>query len=293
MSSQLTLSPTLPTLPTIKVGSIDAYIRTVNQMPMLTEDREHELAILLYEQDNLNAAHELILSHLRLVVSIAREYLHYNLPQADLIQEGNIGLFKAVKKFNPNNGTRLSAFAPHWIKSEILEYIVRNWRLVKIATTKAQRKLFFNLRSMTKTLKSLSQDEIQDIALKLNVKPEDVIDMEYRFSGSYLTESSGGEHSDDGDIQKTPLELIPDYESDPINILENAEYERGQDISIALTQLNDRERRIIEARWLKCGDNPLTFDILGKELGLSIERVRQIEVAAIKKLKLALTVDKA
>ena len=283
--------PTLPTpLPTLNIGSLDAYIRTVNKIPMLSEEREYELAIMLRDHDDLNAAHELILSHLRLVVATARQYFRYGLPQEDLIQSGNIGLLKAVKKFNPDNGNRLGVFALHWIKSEIMEYIVRNWRLVKIATTKAQRKLFFNLRSMTKTLNLLSQDEIKDIALKLNVKPEEVTEMEMRLGGSTYTESSGHGGFNSDDSSNTPLELLADNNSDPLSILENAEDDRKKDISMALRQLDDRSLRIIQARWLDCGNTPTTLDVLSQELGISKERVRQIEVKAIKKLKMLLNV---
>lgn len=288
-STSLTLSKQLPTL---KVGSLDAYIRSINSIPMLPESRERELGILLRDQDDLNAAHELIMSHLRLVVSTAREYFNYGLPKEDLIQSGNIGLLKAVRKYNPDNGNRLGVFALHWIKSEILEYIVRNWRLIKVATTKAQRKLFFNLRSMTKTLNALSQDEINDIALKLNVNPEEVREMEMRLGGHFLTESSGYEHNEDGDRISTVLESIADHDSNPLDILENLEQDRRRDLSDALTQLDPRSRRIIQARWM-CEFDPTTFAVLSAELGVSIERVRQIEVAAIKKLKSLLSVDTA
>jgi len=286
LSTSISLSKQLPTL---NVGSIDAYIRTVNNMPMLSEDRERELARLLRDHDDINAAHELIMTHLRLVVGTARQYFNYNLPHEDLIQSGNIGLLKAVRKYDPDMGNRLGAFALHWIRSEIMEYIVRNWRMVKIATTKAQRKLFFNLRSMQHTLKSLSQSEVNDIASKLNVKPQEVVEMELRLGGHFLTESSGYD-ADSQDGYNTPLEFIADDSADPLTILEDLEQQRAQDISYALEQLDPRSLRIIQARWL-CESEPTTFAVLGAELGISIERVRQVEVAAIKKLKSILGVD--
>ena len=269
------------------LGTIDAYISTVNRLPVLTAEREVELARSLRDDNNLDAARELVLSHLRLVVSVARQYLGYGLPHADLIQEGNVGLMKAVKRFDPERGVRLVSFAVHWIKSEIHEYIVRNWRLVKVATTKAQRKLFFNLRSMRPDGHTLDGAQVDDIAGKLNVRTEDVREMEVRMSGRELSL----ENQDDDDEHYAPIAyLSDDGQSDPTQVLERRAVDvmQGEGLSQALEALDPRSRRIVQARWLQ-DDGGVTLHDLAEEFGVSAERIRQIEVAAMKKMRAALT----
>ena len=269
------------------LGTIDAYISTVNRLPVLTAEREVELARSLRDDNNLDAARELVLSHLRLVVSVARQYLGYGLPHADLIQEGNIGLMKAVKRFDPERGVRLVSFAVHWIKSEIHEYIVRNWRLVKVATTKAQRKLFFNLRSMRPDGHTLDGAQVDDIAGKLGVRTEDVREMEVRMSGRELSL----ENQDDDDEHYAPIAyLSDDGQSDPTQVLERRAVDvmQGEGLSQALEALDPRSRRIVQARWLQ-DDGGVTLHDLAEEFGVSAERIRQIEVAAMKKMRAALT----
>ncbi len=269
------------------LGTIDAYISTVNRLPVLTAEREVELARSLRDDNNLDAARELVLSHLRLVVSVARQYLGYGLPHADLIQEGNVGLMKAVKRFDPERGVRLVSFAVHWIKSEIHEYIVRNWRLVKVATTKAQRKLFFNLRSMRPDGHTLDGAQVDDIAGKLNVRTEDVREMEVRMSGRELSL----ENQDDDDEHFAPIAyLSDDGKADPTQVLERRAVDvmQGEGLSQALEALDPRSRRIVQARWLQ-DDGGVTLHELAEEFGVSAERIRQIEVAAMKKMRAALT----
>ena len=269
------------------LGTIDAYISTVNRLPVLTAEREVELARSLRDDNNLDAARELVLSHLRLVVSVARQYLGYGLPHADLIQEGNVGLMKAVKRFDPERGVRLVSFAVHWIKSEIHEYIVRNWRLVKVATTKAQRKLFFNLRSMRPDGHTLDGAQVDDIAGKLNVRTEDVREMEVRMSGRELSL----ENQDDDDERFAPIAyLSDDGKADPTQVLERRAVDvmQGEGLSQALEALDPRSRRIVQARWLQ-DDGGVTLHELAEEFGVSAERIRQIEVAAMKKMRAALT----
>ena len=269
------------------LGTIDAYISTVNRLPVLTAEREVELARSLRDDNNLDAARELVLSHLRLVVSVARQYLGYGLPHADLIQEGNVGLMKAVKRFDPERGVRLVSFAVHWIKSEIHEYIVRNWRLVKVATTKAQRKLFFNLRSMRPDGHTLDGAQVDDIAGKLGVRTEDVREMEVRMSGRELSL----ENQDDDDEHYAPIAyLSDDGQSDPTQVLERRAVDvmQGEGLSQALEALDPRSRRIVQARWLQ-DDGGVTLHDLAEEFGVSAERIRQIEVAAMKKMRVALS----
>ena len=269
------------------LGTIDAYISTVNRLPVLTAEREVELARSLRDDNNLDAARELVLSHLRLVVSVARQYLGYGLPHADLIQEGNVGLMKAVKRFDPERGVRLVSFAVHWIKSEIHEYIVRNWRLVKVATTKAQRKLFFNLRSMRPDGHTLDGAQVDDIAGKLGVRTEDVREMEVRMSGRELSL----ENQDDDDERFAPIAyLSDDGKADPTQVLERRAVDvmQGEGLSQALEALDPRSRRIVQARWLQ-DDGGVTLHELAEEFGVSAERIRQIEVAAMKKMRAALT----
>lgn len=284
------------------LGNLDAYISAANRLPMLTLEQEQEFARKLRDENDLEAAGKLVLSHLRLVVSVSRQYLGYGLPHADLIQEGNVGLMKAVKRFDPDQGVRLVSYAMHWIKAEIHEYILKNWRMVKLATTKAQRKLFFNLRSMKQGFKadaldadthrdSLNDHEIDEVAQKLNVKREEVIEMEMRMAGgdTLLDPSS----NDDGDEAFGPISYLTDASHEPTAMI--AAHQRdilaSDGISAALNVLDERSRRIVEERWLKVQDNGtggMTLHELAVEYGVSAERIRQIEVAAMKKMKAAL-----
>jgi RNA polymerase sigma-32 factor len=270
------------------VGNIDAYISAVNRLPMLTADEEVSLARRLRDDTDLDAARQLVMSHLRLVVSIARQYLGYGLPHADLIQEGNIGLMKAVKRFDPDRGVRLVSFAMHWIKAEIHEYILKNWRLVKVATTKAQRKLFFNLRSRKPDAHTLSPEAVEAIAKELNVRAQDVVEMETRLGGGDVALEPLGD--DDNDY--APIAYLQASNSEPTQLLENRQYDRlqGEGIRKALESLDERSRRIIEARWLRDEDEggTRTLQDLADEFGVSAERIRQIEVKAMKTMKGAL-----
>lgn len=268
------------------LGSIEAYISTVNRLPVLTAEQENTLAKRLREQDDLEAARELILSHLRLVVSVARQYLGYGLSHADLIQEGNVGLMKAVKRFDPERGVRLVTFAVHWIKAEIHEFIVRNWRMVKVATTKAQRKLFFNLRSMKGDDQTLDSKQVNDIANTLNVRPEDVREMEVRLSGREMSLES----QDDDEDHFAPIAFLSDEgRQDPVEVLDRRASDdlQGSGLERALATLDDRSRKIVQARWLS-EEGGATLHELAAEYGVSAERIRQIEAAAMKKMKLAL-----
>ena len=283
------------------LGNLDAYISAVNRLPMLTADEESTLARRLRDQQDLDAAGRLVLSHLRLVVSVARQYLGYGLPQGDLIQEGNVGLMKAVKRFDPDQGVRLVSYALHWIKAEIHEYILKNWRVVKVATTKAQRKLFFNLRSMKRQMKgeaadgdthraALSEAEIDRVAAELNVRREDVIEMETRFAGGDVALEPGG---DDDEDAYAPIAYLADDRQEPTRALEARHRDElaGPGLLRALDALDARSRRIVEERWLKVNDDGsggMTLHELAAEYGVSAERIRQIEVAAMKKMKKAL-----
>jgi len=284
MQTAMSLPMTLPA--SISAGSIEAYIQAVNRIPMLTPERERALVLRLREHDDLEAARELVLSHLRLVVSVARGYLGYGLPHADLIQEGNVGLMKAVKRFDPARKVRLVSFAIHWIKAEIHEYVLRNWRLVKIATTKAQRKLFFNLRSMKQGLAPLSVDEVGRVAAQLNVKPEEVSEMETRLAGRELAFEA-----DDGDDQAyAPAQwLAANPEDEPSRVLEAKQNGRQETAGLqtALAALDPRSRRIVEARWLKDKD-AATLHELAAEFRVSAERIRQLEAKALEKMKIVM-----
>ena len=264
------------------VGSLESYIQSVNRFPVLSAEKETELARGFRDREDLGAAQQLVLSHLRVVVSIARGYMGYGLPQADLIQEGNIGLMKAVKRFDPERGVRLVSFAIHWIRAEMHEYILRNWRLVKIATTKAQRKLFFNLRSMKSGLGSLTQAEVMSMASQLGVKPEEVVEMETRLSGQDIAL----EPSDDDEDAYAPIAYLRDGGIPPLQQLETAQNEglRTAGLGQALSRLDERSRRIIEARWLREKD-PATLHDLAAEFNVSAERIRQIESKALQKMK--------
>jgi RNA polymerase sigma-32 factor len=266
------------------VGSLESYVQSVNRFPILSQERELTLATRFKTEDDLEAARDLVLSHLRVVVSVARGYAGYGLPQADLIQEGNIGLMKAVKRYDPERGVRLVSFALHWIRAEIHEFVVRNWRLVKIATTKSQRKLFFNLRSMKKGLEPLKPQQISEIAQQLNVSEHDVVDMEARFSGHEIALESGG--SDDDESYAPINFLADDSEHEPSQILEKTEREHLQTSGLAdaLAGLDERSRRIVEARWL-CEDGAgATLHDLAAEFNVSAERIRQIEQKAMSKM---------
>src|SRR5471030_950092 len=263
-------------------GSLDSYIQTVNRFPILSQQEENDLARRLRDHEDLDAARQLIVSHLRVVVSVARGYMGYGLPQADLIQEGNIGLMKAVKRFDPERNVRLVSFAIHWIKAEMHEFILKNWRLVKIATTKAQRKLFFNLRSMKKGLGPLSQEAVEDMARQLRVKPEEVREMEMRLSGHDVAP----EANDDYEDSYAPIAYLSDPDSEPSQLLESDETERvsAHGLQAALASLDERSRRIIEARWLR-EKNPATLHDLAAEFKVSAERIRQVETKAMQKMK--------
>jgi RNA polymerase sigma-32 factor len=286
----LTMQATLPLPGSVPVpmptGSLEAYIQTVNRFPILSAEVERSLARRFREKGDLEAARTLVLSHLRLVVALARGYLGYGLPHADLIQEGNIGLMKAVKRFDPDRGVRLVSFAMHWIKAEMHEYILRNWRLVKVATTKAQRKLFFNLRSMKKGLAPLSTNDIERVASELRVKPEEVVEMETRLSGQEIAFEA--DH-DDEEAYAPVNYLAADHEAEPLHQLEAKQSEqlRTAGLDQALKSLDARSRRIVEARWLREKD-PATLHDLAAEFKVSAERIRQIEAKALEKMRKAL-----
>jgi RNA polymerase sigma-32 factor len=273
------------------LGSIDAYIQAVNRVPMLTPEEELRLAREFRDSNDLDSAGRLVMSHLRLVVAVARNYLGYGLAHADLIQEGNIGLMKAVKRFDPERGVRLVSFALHWIKAEIHEYVLKNWRLVKVATTKAQRKLFFNLRSMKQGLGTMSQDQVGEIARELNVKREEVSEMETRLSGGDVALEG---RTDDGEEEFAPIAYLADADSEPTQVLQRREYDvlQSDGVRDALQELDPRSRRIVEARWLnedqdgKVGTS--TLHDLAEEFGVSAERIRQIEAKALQKMRSAL-----
>ncbi|MCL4746049.1 MAG: RNA polymerase sigma factor RpoH [Burkholderiaceae bacterium] len=271
------------------IGNLDAYISAVNRLPMLTLEREQALARSFHDDGDLSAARELVMSHLRLVVSISRKYLGYGLPHADLIQEGNIGLMKAVKRFDPDRGVRLVSFALHWIKAEIHEFVLKNWRMVKVATTKAQRKLFFNLRSMTPDAHTLTPDEVETIAEHLNVREKDVIEMETRFGGRDVALEPD---SDDSEGGYAPISYLSAADADPTTIIEQRQFDRlqGEGIALALEALDPRSRRIVETRWLRDEDDggTLTLHELAGEFGVSAERIRQIEAKALEKMKASL-----
>jgi RNA polymerase sigma-32 factor len=283
------------------LGNLDAYISSANRMPMLTLEEEQRFAKNLRDNNDLDAAEKLVLSHLRLVVSVSRKYLGYGLPHGDLIQEGNIGLMKAVKRFDPDQGVRLVSYAMHWIKAEIHEYVLKNWRMVKMATTKAQRKLFFNLRSMKQEFKAdaaalgnethsatMSESEVSLMAKTLNVKPEEVLEMEMRLSGGDVLLDPTP--NDDGEEAFGPISYLSDTHHEPTNMIEAHQRDllASDGIAAALAELDDRSRKIVEERWLKVNDDSsggMTLHDLAAVYGVSAERIRQIEVAAMKKMK--------
>src|SRR5215831_2059455 len=266
----------------VPVGSLETYIQAVNRFPILTPEREIALARRFRAENDVEAARELVLSHLRVVVAIARGYLGYGLPHGDLIQEGNIGLMKAVKRFDPERGVRLVSFAVHWIRAEIHEFVLRNWRMVKIATTKAQRKLFFNLRSMKPSLDPLTRSEIGSVARQLKVKPEEVAEMEMRLSGQEIAL----EPSSDEEDSFAPIAYLADRSPGPSELVEAQQEEelRTRGLESAIASLDPRSRRIIETRWLREKD-PATLHELAAEFKVSAERIRQIEAKALQKMK--------
>ena len=306
-SATLALAPSWSSAVSLPpLGNLEAYISAVNRMPMLTPEQELDYARKLVKNNDLEAAGRLVMSHLRLVVSISRQYLGYGLPHGDLIQEGNIGLMKAVRRFDPEQGVRLVSYAIHWIKAEIHEYILKNWRMVKVATTKAQRKLFFNLRSKKQSFRSaaaldaedafspresLSEQEIDIIAKDLNVKREDVIDMETRMTGGDVVLDPSP--NDDGEQAYGPIAYLADARHEPTAVIEAQQRDElaSNGIAAALETLDARSRRIVEERWLKVNDDGsggMTLHELAAEYGVSAERIRQIETAAMKKMKTAL-----
>jgi RNA polymerase sigma-32 factor len=284
------MSSTTLSFPTpASLGSLDHYIQAVNRFPLLSAAQEVEFGRRLRDTNDLDAARQLVLSHLRLVVAISRNYLGYGLPQADLIQEGNVGLMKAVRRFDPERGVRLVSFALHWIKAEIHEHILRNWRLVKIATTKAQRKLFFNLRSMKAGPGALTRKEALSIAKDLGVKPEEVFEMETRLSGQDVAlEPQPGEEGE----TVTPIAYLTDAEDEPAQIFERAEVSRNRSdgLRLALAKLDGRSREVIEARWLR-EDDKATLQDLADQYGVSAERIRQIESKALKTMRSQMAVQ--
>ena len=283
MQATMTLPVPVSVPVPLATGSLESYIQTVNRFPILSAAEEQALARRYRESEDLEAARGLVLSHLRLVVAVARGYLGYGLPHADLIQEGNIGLMKAVKRFDPSRGVRLVSFAIHWIKAEIHEYVLRNWRLVKVATTKAQRKLFFNLRSMRQGLAPLSSDDIKRVARELRVKPEEVTEMESRLAGQDIAFEA--DEADDESYAPASY-LASDASREPSQLLEAEESARttAAGLDSALTALDARSRRIIETRWLREKDSATLHD-LADEFHVSAERIRQIEAKALEKMR--------
>lgn len=270
-------------LPIPAAYSLDSYIQTVNRYPMLTLEDEQRLARAWHANEDVDAARQLVVSHLRVVVSVARHYLGYGLPHADLIQEGNVGLMKAVKRFDPERGVRLVSFALHWIRAEIHEYVLRNWRLVKVATTKAQRKLFFNLRSLKQSLNALTLNQADAMAKELNVSRKDVLEMETRMSGHDI---SIDPTVDDGEESYCPLTYLASPDENPAQLLEREQTERLRHTGLAnaLKDLDDRSRHIIKARWLTEGESS-TLHELAAQYGVSAERIRQIEARALQKMR--------
>ncbi len=264
-------------------GSMESYISAAFQLPMLSQQEEHDLAVRWRKNKDLEAARQLVMSHLRFVVRIARQYAGYGLPQPDLIQEGTVGLMKAVRRFDPEVGVRLASFAVHWIKAEIHEFILRNWRIVKIATTKAQRKLFFNLRSSKKRLGWFSEEEIQDVAKDLGVKPEEVRNMEARLNNYDMAFDAGDNDGDDEHV--APVSYLPDMRMEPERIIEAEDTERDENerLYAAMQELDERSQDILRRRWLS--EKKATLHELADEYGVSAERIRQIEKAAMNKLQ--------
>lgn len=272
-------------------ANLEAYVHTVNSIPLLTPEQERELAESLYYEQDLEAARQMVLAHLRFVVHIARSYSGYGLAQADLIQEGNVGLMKAVKRFNPEMGVRLVSFAVHWIKAEIHEFILRNWRIVKVATTKAQRKLFFNLRSQKKRLAWLNNEEVHRVAESLGVEPREVREMESRLTGQDMAFDPAAEADDDSAFQ-SPANYLEDHRYDPALQLEDADWSDNSTHNLheALEVLDERSRDILYQRWL--AEEKATLHDLAQKYNVSAERIRQLEKSAMNKLKLSIAADR-
>ncbi|HSC47749.1 MAG TPA: RNA polymerase sigma factor RpoH [Gammaproteobacteria bacterium] len=270
------------------VGSLDAYMQAVSTVPVLSAEEERALALRLRDENDLEAARQLVLHHLRFVVHVARGYMGYGLPLGDLIQEGNIGLMKAVKRFDPEVGVRLVSFAVHWIKAQIHEHILKNWRIVKVATTKAQRKLFFNLRKSKKRLGWLSHAEVQAVAKDLGVTPEDVLEMESRLAGQDVGFDLTAESEDEDSHSVAPVTYLADTEADPARLIEHQDSEQRNEarLSQALTTLDERSRHILQRRWLD--EEKATLQEMADHYKISAERVRQLENNAIKKLRTAM-----
>lgn len=280
------MSTALQTVNLVPGSNLNAYIQTVNSFPVLSAEREHELGEELYYHENLEAARELVMAHLRFVVHIARSYQGYGLPLADLVQEGNVGLMKAVKRFNPEKGVRLVSFAVHWVKAEMHEYILRNWRIVKVATTKAQRKLFFNLRGAKKKLAWLNNAEADAIAEDLGVDVKEVRRMESRLTASDLGFDAGADDESDGIV--APAHYLEDNSANPAILLEDSDWEQNSNehLRVALGQLDDRSRDILQMRWLN--EDKATLHQLADKYGVSAERVRQLEKNAMKKVRMTM-----
>jgi RNA polymerase sigma-32 factor len=278
MTNALTLATSLP------LGSLESYEQAVSRIPMVTEEEERALAERYQRDEDLDAARKLVMSHLRFVVHVARGYRGYGLPQADIIQEGNVGLMKAVKRFDPSQGVRLVSFAVHWIRAEIHEYILRNWRIVKVATTKAQRKLFFNLRSAKKHLGWMNRDEVESVARELNVSPQTVVEMEARMSAVDAPLEAGADPDAEG-TRPAPIAYLQDMRFDPASCVEEQEWEAHSSVRLhqALGKLDDRSRDILQRRWLN--DDKATLQQLADTYNVSAERIRQLEVSAMRKLR--------
>tara|TARA_Y100001935_G_scaffold246290_1_gene240796 strand:- start:242 stop:1111 length:870 start_codon:yes stop_codon:yes gene_type:complete len=279
MTNSLTINNTLPT------GSIETYVNAAFQLPMLSEAQEYKLAKRLRDHKDLDAAKQLVMAHLRFVIKVAKGFDGYGLPQQDLIQEGTVGLMKAVRRFDPDVGVRLVTFAVHWIKAEIHEYILRNWKIVKVATTKAQRKLFFNLRKSKKRLGWFSQEEIQEVAKDLGVKPETVVEMEARISNQDLTYDAHDNDEGNEDIKSSPSSFLHNEKDDPVKMLEvnDSEESNKKLLNSALSKLDKRSQEVLQRRWL--GERKSTLHELADDLGVSAERIRQIEKMAMEKIK--------
>ena len=288
MTTAATLVPLRQDLALSPVGSLDAYIQTVHGIPVLDVETERALALRFHDEQDLEAARQLVLHHLRFVVHVARGYLGYGLPLGDLIQEGNIGLMKAVKRFDPNVGVRLVSFAVHWIKAEMHEYILKNWRIVKVATTKAQRKLFFNLRRSKKRLGWMNRTEVEIVAKDLGVTPEEVLEMESRLAGQDIGFDLTPESEDEDGASFAPVTYLADADADPAAAIEREDYETRSEARLehALTGLDDRSRHILQRRWLD--EEKATLQELADQYKISAERVRQLENNAIKKLRTAM-----
>ena len=286
----MTTTTALQTAQMLSPGAnLQSYVHSVNSIPLLSVEQERDLGERLYYHQDLDAARQLVMAHLRFVVHIARSYSGYGLPQGDLIQEGNVGLMKAVKRFNPEMGVRLVSFAVHWIKAEIHEYVIRNWRIVKIATTKAQRKLFFNLRSLKKSSKKLTLDEAKSIANDLNVTPEQVLEMEGRLTAYDAAFEAQGDDDDEGSTHVAPALYLEDNRYDPARLAEEEDYEEQSSSALhsAMDQLDDRSRNILQRRWLD--DEKSTLHELAAEYNVSAERIRQLEKNAMEKIKVAMS----